>query len=88
MGAGDQYFSIADYANAARMYQLALDKGAPDRQLALVRLGIAQAEQGQLDAAKSALQQVTGARAPVAKMWLAYIATKSGAPSAAPANGA
>ncbi len=90
MSAGDQYFSIGDYANAAQMYQLAVDKGGTDHELALERLGMAQAEQGQWAPAKAALQQVTGARAPVAKMWLAYIDSKtaSPAPSAPPANGA
>jgi tetratricopeptide (TPR) repeat protein len=90
--AGDQYLSLGDYATAAEMYKLAVDKGGDDASLAQVRLGIAQVKQGQLDAAKASFGKVTGARAPVAQMWLAYIASKSApatpAAPAAPANGA
>jgi hypothetical protein len=81
-GAGDAFYSLGDYGQAAAMYQLALDKGAKDRDMVLTRLGIAQVQQGQLEQAKAAFQQVTGARAPVAKMWLTYIDTKAGAPAA------
>jgi tetratricopeptide (TPR) repeat protein len=85
--AGDQYLSLGDYATAAEMYKLAADKGGDDASLAQVRLGIAQVKQGQLDAAKASFGKVTGARAPVAKMWLAYIASKSApAAPAAPAT--
>ena len=81
MGAGDDYFSFGAYDKAAAMYQLALDKGVTDRDLALMHLGIAQARAGQLDAAKAAFQQVTGPRAPIARMWLAYVAVKTSPPS-------
>jgi hypothetical protein len=84
-GAGDAFYSLGDYAQAAAMYQLALDKGVKDRDMILTRLGIAQVQQGQLDQAKAAFQQISGARAPVAKMWLAYIDTKN-APPAPPAG--
>lgn len=82
IAAGDQYLSLGQYDKAAEMYQLALTKGVDDRGLAQERLGIAQVRAGQLDAAKATLQQVTGPRAPVAHMWLAYIASKSAAPAA------
>lgn len=81
-GAGDAFYSLGDYGQAAAMYQLALDKGVKDRDMILTRLGIAQVQQGQLDQAKAAFQQVAGARTPVAKMWLTYIDTKAGAPAA------
>lgn len=83
MGAGDEYFSFGAYDKAAEMYQLALDKGVSDRQLVLVHLGIAQAKQGLNDAAKATFQQVTGPRAAVAKMWLAYVDSKGAAPAVA-----
>jgi hypothetical protein len=79
--AGDHYYSFGDYGKAAEMYQLAVSKGGADGDLARVRLGMAQVRQGQLDAAKATLTQVTGARAPVAKMWLAYIGSKTAAPT-------
>jgi hypothetical protein len=81
IAAGDQYLSLADYAKAAEMYQLAVTKGGADSDLARIRLGIAQVKQGQLDAAKAAFGQVTGARAPVARMWLAYVGTKTASPT-------
>jgi tetratricopeptide (TPR) repeat protein len=79
--AGDQYLSIGQYDKAAEMYQLAVTKGGADSDLARIRLGIAQVKEGQPAAAKAALQQVTGPRAPVARMWLAYVDSKSGAPT-------
>jgi tetratricopeptide (TPR) repeat protein len=84
LGAANLYFSTGAYDKAAEMYKLALDKGIADKGLAQTELGIAQVKSGQLDAAKATLQQVTGPRAPVARMWLAYIASKS-APPAPPA---
>jgi Tfp pilus assembly protein PilF len=78
-GAGDAFFSFGSYAEAADMYQVALEKGGlKDREMVLTRLGIAQAKAGELEKARASLQQIAGARAPVAKMWLAYIDTKAG----------
>ncbi len=80
-GAGDAFFSLGDYGQAAAMYQLALDKGVKDRDMILTRLGIAQLNEGQADQAKATLQQVGGARTSIAKMWLVYIDTKNAAPA-------
>jgi hypothetical protein len=77
-GAGDVFFSFGSYAEAADMYQVALEKGVKDREMVLTRLGIAQAKAGELDKARASLTQIAGSRAPVAKMWLAYIDTKAG----------
>jgi tetratricopeptide (TPR) repeat protein len=76
-GAGDVQMSLADYAQAEAMYQLALEKGGVDRDRNLTRLGIAQAMQGKAAEAKATLQQVSGPRAAVARMWMAYADTKS-----------
>ena len=81
-GAGDALYSLGDYAQAAQMYQLALDKGVKDRDMILTRLAIAQINQGQSAQAKATLQQVSGVRAPIAAMWLAYIDSKGAAPAA------
>jgi hypothetical protein len=59
------------------MFQLALEKGGVDRDRVLTRLGIAQANQGKGDAAKATLAQVSGARAPVARMWSAYVDSRA-----------
>lgn len=77
MSAGDVFLSLADYAQAEAMFQLALEKGGVDRDRALTRLGIAQAQQGKNDAAKASFTQVSGARAPVARMWTAYVESKA-----------
>lgn len=78
-GVGDAFFSFGSYAEAADMYQVALEKGGvKDREMLLTRLGIAQTKAGELDQARASFEQVAGARAPVAKMWLAYIDTKAG----------
>lgn len=82
-GAGDAYYSIGDYAHAAEMYKLAIDKGGlKDRDLTLTHLGIAQIQAGQLAEAKATLQQVDGERAAIAQMWLTYADTKGAAPAA------
>lgn len=80
-GAGDAFYSLGDYTQAAQMYQVALDKGVKDRDMVLTRLGISELKAGQTAQAKATLQQVGGSRAAIAKMWLTYIDTK-GAPAA------
>jgi len=70
--AGDVYLSLANYAKAEEMFKRALDGGA-DRDLNLTRLGIAQTKQGKKAEAKASFDQVSGVRAPVAKMWSAYV---------------
>jgi len=77
MNAGDVFLSIEDYAQAEAMYQLALEKGAADRDRVLTRLGIAQAHQGKNEDAKATFGQVSGARAPVARMWTAYVESRA-----------
>ncbi len=76
--AGDVTYSLGDYAQAEAMYQLALDKGYADRDTALTRLGISQAKQGKFAEAQATLDQVNGARAPIAQMWSLYAQTQGG----------
>jgi len=76
--AGDVVFSLDDYAQAEAMYQMALDKGAADRDTVLTRLGIAQAKQGKYAEAQTTLKQVSGTRAPIAQMWSLYAQTQAG----------
>ncbi|AKH41539.1 hypothetical protein FHS61_002027 [Altererythrobacter atlanticus] len=70
--AGDVYMSLANYAKAEEMYQLAVDKGGADANLALTRLGIAQTHQGKFAEAKATFAKVDGNRALLAKLWSAY----------------
>jgi tetratricopeptide (TPR) repeat protein len=78
-GTGDLFFSLGEYAQAADMYQLALEKGSRDRQLTLTRLGMSQILAGQVDQGKATLGQVAGDRAPIARIWMAYADTKDAA---------
>jgi Tfp pilus assembly protein PilF len=77
LNAGDVLYSVGNFAQAEEMYQLAVQKGGVDRERALTRLGIAQVQQNKLDAAKATFAQVSGERAPVARMWNAYIESKA-----------
>jgi tetratricopeptide (TPR) repeat protein len=75
--AGDVYLSLGSWAEAEEMYAMALQKGVPDRDRALTRLGIAQAQQGKKAEARASFEQVGGARAPVARMWTAYVESRA-----------
>jgi tetratricopeptide (TPR) repeat protein len=74
--AADVSYSLDDFAQAEAMYQMALDKGATDRDMVLTRLGMAQAKQGKFAEAQATLEQVSGARAPIAEMWALYAQTQ------------
>lgn len=77
LDAGNAYLSYDMSAEAEEMLSLALTKGGIDSNLALTRLGIAQVDQGKLAEARANFAKVSGARAPIAAMWLAYLDTKS-----------
>ncbi|MEO1167695.1 MAG: hypothetical protein AAFW97_03185, partial [Pseudomonadota bacterium] len=72
MAAADGYMSLGEYAAAAPLYRAALEKGSVDAGLAALRLGIALARSGDSAGAAVALDQVTGPRAAVARLWRAY----------------
>ena len=76
--AGDVAFSLDDFGQAEAMYQMALDKGAADRDMLLTRLGISQAKQAKYAEAKATFEQVGGVRAPIAQMWSIYADTQTG----------
>jgi len=77
--AADNYISFGDYANAEKFYILALERGPEDPSRIQMRIGVAQAMQGKFDEAKAHLEAVTGKRANVAKMWIAYCDVESAA---------
>lgn len=88
-GAADAYLSYDQPAKAEELYKLALPKAAGEKDRVLTRLGIAQADQGKYAEAQSTFAQVTSpARAPVAKLWSAYVKGKANpaAPAAAAAT--
>ena len=75
--AGDVFLSLGSWAEAEEMFALALQKGGVDRDRTLTRLGIAQAQQGKKAEAKATFAQVSGARAPVARMWTAFVESRA-----------
>jgi hypothetical protein len=81
---GDALFGYGDYAKAAAMYQVALDKGDTETDLVNLRLGVAQHLKGDHDAAKASLAKVAGPRQRLAKLWLVNIAAKQAAAAPAP----
>ena len=56
---------------------MALQKGVTDRDRALTRLGIAQAQQGKKAEARASFEQVGGTRTPVARMWTAFAESRA-----------
>ena len=75
--AGDVFLSLGEFAQAEEMFKLAMDNGGTNRDQLLTRIGIAQVRQGKLAEAKATFGQVSGARAPVARMWTAYIESRA-----------
>ncbi|MET1754545.1 hypothetical protein ABVV53_03600 [Novosphingobium sp. RD2P27] len=84
-GAADALLSYDQPAKAEELYKLALPKAGAEKDRVLTRLGIAQADQGKYAEAQRTFAQVGGARAPVAKLWTAYVASKAN-PAAATAG--
>ena len=74
--AGDLYLSAANYGAAADMFRTALQKGGVDPGVANTRLGIALALAGRRAEAEAAFRAVTGPRAPLASLWLAWLAQR------------
>ncbi|MXO68180.1 hypothetical protein GRI72_04990 [Altererythrobacter marinus] len=70
--AGDMYLNFGDTAEAIEMYELALTRPGVDRGRVLIRLGIAQADQGQYAEAKANFDKVEGERAMIADLWSIY----------------
>ncbi|MEQ1510240.1 MAG: hypothetical protein ABL909_07570 [Sphingopyxis sp.] len=88
--AGDAYLGYENYVKAEEMYQLALTKSPADSDLINTRLGITRFSAGNFSGAQQAFALVTGARAPVARIWEGLVrerlnpAPALAAPAAAP----
>ena len=74
---GDTYYGLGRYAEAVQMYRLAQTKGGEDANLINTRIGMALASAGQRAEAETALRAVTGTRADLAKLWLAWLARRT-----------
>ncbi|HYD24270.1 MAG TPA: hypothetical protein VEB68_05705 [Croceibacterium sp.] len=75
--AGEVYLALESFGEAEEMFKLALEKGGIDRDEVLTRLGIAQVRQNKLADARATFEQVSGARAAVARMWSAYVSSRA-----------
>ena len=74
---GDAYYGYGDYAQAVALYRAALTKAGADKDLANLRIGMALAQSGDKAGATAALTASGGLQSDVAKLWLAYVATKA-----------
>ena len=72
MAAGDTFLSYGEYAKAVGFYEKSLTLPDVDRDSSLTRLGIAQIGAGNFEAARATFAQVSGLRAPIARLWAAY----------------
>lgn len=75
---GDAYYGLGRYVEAVQMYRLAQTKGGEDPNLINTRIGVSLALAGQRAEAETALRAVTGPRADLAKLWLAWLARRTG----------
>jgi hypothetical protein len=75
LSTGDAYLGHGNFAKAAEMYQLALQKGGIDAATANTRLGIALGKAGQKAEAEAALKAVNGGgpRQQLAEYWLIWL---------------
>ncbi len=76
--AADNFYAFGQYADAATLYGLALQKGGEDPNLVNLRLGASLALAGRRPEAEAALRLVTGPRADLAGFWLTWLARRPG----------
>jgi hypothetical protein len=76
--AADVLYGYGRYAEAAELYRVALSKGGEDANLLNLRLGASLTMAGQRAAAETALKAVTGSRAELASLWLAWLNRRQG----------
>ena len=76
--AADALYGYGRYAEAAELYRAALTKSGEDRNLLNLRLGAALAMGGDRAAAEAAFRAVAGEPAELARLWLAWLAGRTG----------
>ncbi len=81
---GDVYLGYGQFAQAADLYKVALQKGGVDANLVNLHMGEALAQAGQKPAATQALGAVTGPNQTIAQYWTIWT-NKGSAPAAATA---
>ncbi len=75
IAAGDAYYGLGAYAEAAPLYRAAVAKG--DSNLGNLRLGMALARAGDKAAAQAALNAVTGPNQALARLWALWAASRA-----------
>jgi hypothetical protein len=75
--AGDMFLSAANYTAAIDLFRAAVQKGGVDANVANTRLGIALALAGRRAEAETAFRSVTGPRADLAGLWLAWLSQRA-----------
>ena len=70
---GEAYLGYGDYAKAIDLFRTALSKGGVDSNLVNTRLGIALALAGRKAEAEAAFKAVSGPRADLAALWVAWL---------------
>jgi tetratricopeptide (TPR) repeat protein len=79
LATGDAHLGYGEYAQAAELYRLALQKGGVDANVVNTRLGIALARSGDKAGAAAALNAVTAQpRAQLARFWLIWAEQQGG----------
>lgn len=75
----DAYLGYGDYAKAADLFAVAIQKGGVDANEVNTRIGIAKAMAGDVAGAKAAFAAVTpsGSRKAIADLWISYLNTKA-----------
>ncbi len=73
LSTADAFAGYGQWAKAAELYKVAIDKGGVDVPTAQLRMGWAQAMGGDAAAAKQTLAQVTGIRKPIAQFWTIHL---------------
>ena len=77
LSVGDALLGAGDYAKASTLYSAAVQKGGVDVNVANTRLGIALAMAGRRSEAEAAFRAVTGQRAYLTSLWLAWLAQRA-----------
>jgi tetratricopeptide (TPR) repeat protein len=73
LNTADAYVSYGEYAKAAELYKVALEKGGVDANVVNLHLGWALAQQGDAAGAKAAFALVQGPRKPIADFWVIHL---------------
>lgn len=73
---GNLYYGYGEYAKAAEMFAVAVEKGGVDADRAQLRLGMALARSGDAAGAKSALGNVGGSYGTLAQYWMLFADTR------------